>query len=119
MRTSLFHLFEQGFGSTKRRFDGHLVSPSVLREETLSQTRRSDFGSSRVREVAKIAFEFQRGGMSRTFTASHWRVENVRLLEAAVREGKLPRDRFDRALLVTVLGEIPDRERALPRFSTP
>ena len=66
-----------------------------------------------VRDALKIDFEFQRGGMSRTFTASHWRVENVRLLEAAVGEGKLPRDRFDRALLVTVLGEIPDRERAL------
>jgi ubiquinone/menaquinone biosynthesis C-methylase UbiE len=51
--------------------------------------------------------------MSRTFAASHCHIENVRLLEAAVGEGKLPRDRFDRALLVTVLGEIPDRESAL------
>jgi ubiquinone/menaquinone biosynthesis C-methylase UbiE len=41
------------------------------------------------------------------------KVTNIRFLEAAVGEGKLPRDRFDRALLVTVLGEIPDRERAL------
>jgi ubiquinone/menaquinone biosynthesis C-methylase UbiE len=38
---------------------------------------------------------------------------NIRFLEAAVGEGKLPRDRFDRALLVTVLGEIPDRDSAL------
>src|SRR5260370_14343785 len=31
----------------------------------------------------------------------------------AVGEGKLGRNRFDRSLLVTVLGEIPDREAAL------
>jgi ubiquinone/menaquinone biosynthesis C-methylase UbiE len=41
------------------------------------------------------------------------KVTNIRFLQAAVGEGKLPRDRFDRAVLVTVLGEVPDRESAL------
>src|SRR5262249_48308695 len=38
---------------------------------------------------------------------------NVRLLEAAVGAGKRGRGQADRALLVTVLGEIPDRQAAL------
>ncbi len=38
---------------------------------------------------------------------------NVRFLEAAAGAGAIERAAFDRALLVTVLGEIPDREAAL------
>jgi len=38
---------------------------------------------------------------------------NVEFLQAAVGEGKLPHNQFDRAILVTVLGEIVDRETAL------
>jgi ubiquinone/menaquinone biosynthesis C-methylase UbiE len=38
---------------------------------------------------------------------------NIQFLQARVGEGKLGRNRFDRSLLVTVLGEIPDREAAL------
>lgn len=38
---------------------------------------------------------------------------NVRLVHAGVGEGKVGQDMFDRALLVTVLGEIPDRKAAL------
>ncbi len=38
---------------------------------------------------------------------------NIRFLQAGAGEGKLGRDRFDRALLVTVLGEIPNRQTAL------
>ena len=38
---------------------------------------------------------------------------NIRFLQAGVGEGKLEHDRSDRALLVTVLGEIPDRHAAL------
>jgi ubiquinone/menaquinone biosynthesis C-methylase UbiE len=38
---------------------------------------------------------------------------NVRFMQMALGEGKLERDKFDRALLVTVLGEIPDQESAL------
>lgn len=38
---------------------------------------------------------------------------NVRLVCAGIGTGKTEAETFDRALLVTVLGEIPDRERAL------
>ena len=41
------------------------------------------------------------------------KLANIRFLQAAAGEGKLGRNRFDRALLVTVLGEIPDRHAAL------
>ena len=40
-------------------------------------------------------------------------LSNVEFLQAGAGEGKLGRERFDRALLVTVLGEIPDRTAAL------
>ncbi len=38
---------------------------------------------------------------------------NLRLLQAGAGDGTLPQNTFDRALLVTVLGEIPDRKAAL------
>ena len=38
---------------------------------------------------------------------------NVRFVEAGLGDGSLGRKQFDRALLVTVLGEIPNREAAL------
>jgi ubiquinone/menaquinone biosynthesis C-methylase UbiE len=41
------------------------------------------------------------------------RLVNIRFLQASAGEGTLDRDRFDRALLVTVLREIPHREAAL------
>jgi len=41
------------------------------------------------------------------------RLENVELRLAAAGEGRLGNAQFDRALLVSVLGEIPDRETAL------
>jgi ubiquinone/menaquinone biosynthesis C-methylase UbiE len=40
-------------------------------------------------------------------------LQNVDLTQAALGDGNLPQSSFDRALLVTVLGEIPDQERAL------
>jgi ubiquinone/menaquinone biosynthesis C-methylase UbiE len=40
-------------------------------------------------------------------------LDNIRFLQVGAGEGKLERSRYDRALLVTVLGEIPDREAAL------
>ena len=40
-------------------------------------------------------------------------VANVQFLHAALGEAQLPRSHFDRAVLVTVLGEIPDRLAAL------
>lgn len=38
---------------------------------------------------------------------------NVRLVQAGIGEGKLEANVYDRVLLVTVLGEIPDRQKAL------
>ncbi len=40
-------------------------------------------------------------------------VNNIRFVQAGAGEGKLERGRYDRALLVTVLGEIPDQGKAL------
>jgi ubiquinone/menaquinone biosynthesis C-methylase UbiE len=40
-------------------------------------------------------------------------IENVRLVHGGLGDGLLERDAFDRALLVTVLGEVPEPERAL------
>ena len=40
-------------------------------------------------------------------------LQNVKFVHAGLGEGKLPAAYFDRAVLVTVLGEIPDRESAL------
>ena len=40
-------------------------------------------------------------------------LQNVQYLNAGLGEGKLPPTYFDRAVLVTVLGEIPDQETAL------
>ena len=40
-------------------------------------------------------------------------LQNVKFLHAGLGEGKLPQAYFDRALLVTVLGEIPDKASAL------
>jgi SAM-dependent methyltransferase len=37
----------------------------------------------------------------------------VEFVAAALGDGTLPADRFDRGVLVTVLGEIPDRDAAL------
>ena len=38
---------------------------------------------------------------------------NLRFLLSGIGEGKLEPDRFDRAILITVLGEIPERDAAL------
>ncbi|MFW5870068.1 MAG: class I SAM-dependent methyltransferase [Candidatus Sumerlaeota bacterium] len=40
-------------------------------------------------------------------------MENIEYLRTGVGEGRLGSERFDRAVLVTVLGEIPDREAAM------
>jgi ubiquinone/menaquinone biosynthesis C-methylase UbiE len=43
---------------------------------------------------------------------------NVQFLLASLGEGKLPQSYFDRAVLVTVLGEIPDQKTALKEVYT-
>ncbi|MCE5317523.1 MAG: methyltransferase domain-containing protein [Parachlamydia sp.] len=40
-------------------------------------------------------------------------LHNIQYVHAGIGEGKLNHSQYDRALLVTVLGEIPDRSRAL------
>ena len=40
-------------------------------------------------------------------------IENVQLIQAGIGDGPLGAERFDRAVLVTVLGEIPDRQAAM------
>ena len=44
------------------------------------------------------------------------RLENIRYLQSDIAEGGLPNNQFDRALLVTVLGEIPEQRKALPEI---
>jgi ubiquinone/menaquinone biosynthesis C-methylase UbiE len=45
--------------------------------------------------------------------ASHASLFNIQFLHAALGQGSLPSSTFDRAVLVTVLGEIPDQVGAL------
>jgi len=44
-------------------------------------------------------------------------LSNVQYIQAALGEGKLPSEQFDRAVLVTVLGEIPDQASALQEIN--
>ena len=45
--------------------------------------------------------------------AEKMQLDNIRLVHAAAGSGKIDNDYFDRALLVTVLGEIPNKHEAL------
>jgi ubiquinone/menaquinone biosynthesis C-methylase UbiE len=61
-----------------------------------------------------VAMDIQSGMLQRAQEkARAANLTNIQFLQAGAGEGKLGRNRFDRSLLVTVLGEIPDRERAL------
>ncbi len=61
-----------------------------------------------------LAVDIQPGMLRRAQArADAEHVTNIRFLQAAIGDGKLGQDQFDRAFLVTVLGEIPDRRRAL------
>jgi len=61
-----------------------------------------------------LAVDLQEGMLSRLKARLEARcITNVRTLQAALGSGALPAGAFDRALLVTVLGEIPDRVNAL------
>lgn len=61
-----------------------------------------------------VAMDLQAGMLQRAQEkARAANLTNIRFLEAGLGQGKLARNQFDRALLVTVLGEIPDREAAL------
>jgi ubiquinone/menaquinone biosynthesis C-methylase UbiE len=61
-----------------------------------------------------VAVDIQPGMLRRAQAkAQAANLSNIRFLQAGAGQGKLERGRYDRALLVTVLGEIPDREAAL------
>lgn len=63
-------------------------------------------------EVA--AFDIQPGMLQRVRAKAQAEgLGNIQFIQGAVGEGKLGKNRYDRALLVTVLGEIPDRTAAL------
>jgi ubiquinone/menaquinone biosynthesis C-methylase UbiE len=56
------------------------------------------------------AFDLQAGMLERAREkAARENLRNIVFLQGKAGEGKLGRERYDRALLVTVLGEIPDR----------
>ena len=61
-----------------------------------------------------VAVDIQAGMLDRVREkAKAAGIENIELVQAGIGEGKLGRERFDRAVLVTVLGEIPDRQAAM------
>jgi len=61
-----------------------------------------------------VALDVQPGMLARARAkAEAAGLANVEFLEAALGDGALPVEHFDRAVLVTVLGEIPDRAAAL------
>ena len=61
-----------------------------------------------------LALDVQAGMIQRAKdAAAQAGMSNIAFLVAGLGEGKLPEASFDRALLVTVLGEIPDRPAAL------
>jgi ubiquinone/menaquinone biosynthesis C-methylase UbiE len=61
-----------------------------------------------------LAMDIQAGMLQRAqHKAQVAKLTNIRFLQAGVGAGQLEHNRFDRALLVTVLGEIPDRQAAL------
>lgn len=60
------------------------------------------------------AMDVQRGMLDRTRAkAEAAGMTGIEYLHAALGENRLPGNRFDRAVLVTVLGEIPDRQKAV------
>jgi ubiquinone/menaquinone biosynthesis C-methylase UbiE len=61
-----------------------------------------------------VAVDIQPGMLRRAQErAKTANLNNIRFLQTGAGEGKLERSQYDRALLVTVLGEIPNREAAL------
>jgi ubiquinone/menaquinone biosynthesis C-methylase UbiE len=70
------------------------------------------------RQVGKsgkvVAMDIQAGMLDRAKEKARAANQgNIEFLHAGVGEGKLGHGQFDRVLLVTVLGEIPDRDAAL------
>jgi len=60
------------------------------------------------------ALDLQQGMLQRVEEkARNEGLHNIQYVHAGIGEGKLNHSQYDRAVLVTVLGEIPDRNRAL------
>jgi ubiquinone/menaquinone biosynthesis C-methylase UbiE len=60
------------------------------------------------------AIDIQEGMLQEAQKRAHSaNLSNIRFLQIGAGEGKLEHNRFDRAVMVTVLGEIPKREAAL------
>lgn len=61
-----------------------------------------------------VAVDLQVGMLDRTRKkAQGAHLDNIEFIRAGLGDGRLGQERFDRALLVTVLGEVPNREGAL------
>ena len=61
-----------------------------------------------------VAMDIQAGMLHKTQEkAKRANLTNIKFLEAGIGEKKLEHNKFDRTLLVTVLGEIPNREVAM------
>ena len=70
--------------------------------------------AARVPQGEVVAVDIQEGMLRRAKEkAENARVSNIRFVKVGAGEGKLGRNRFDRALLVAVLGEIPNQQAAL------
>jgi len=66
-----------------------------------------------------VAVDIQAGMLQRAMEkANRAHLTNIQFLQAGAGEGKLETNSFDRAVLVTVLGEIPDREPAMREIFT-
>lgn len=60
-----------------------------------------------------VALDIQQGMLDRAkVRTENAGLSNVEFINAGLGDGKLPSNHFDRAVLVTVLGEIPNREAA-------
>jgi ubiquinone/menaquinone biosynthesis C-methylase UbiE len=70
--------------------------------------------AERVRNGEVVALDIQEGMLRRAREkAQNANISNIRFVQAGAGEGQLERNHFDRALLVAVLGEIPDQQAAL------
>ena len=67
-----------------------------------------------------VAVDIQEGMLRRAKEkAENAKLSNIRFLQTGAGEGKLERNHFDRALLVAVLGEIPNQRAALQGLRCP
>lgn len=61
-----------------------------------------------------VAMDIQSGMLDRVMEkAAAGNLNNIKYVHAGIGDGKLQKEYFDRALMITVLGEIPERKTAL------